>query len=174
MVYRLRPLDLEFDFDDRPYRLGDTIKLTVGMNPKADVQIREARVDLVCQERYSEKSTMSMEVPIIGQVSGGRGSSSVIQMGTETVTKQVNKEQKETHVHSSVVFDSDSELSSQRPRRVDVDLEIEPVPPPHAADAKALVKDPSRSWSFAWTLVAEVNVVRGRNPKKQRKVQITL
>ena len=51
MVYRLLPLDLEFDFEDRAYKLGETIRVSVDMTPKADVHIREARVDLVCQER---------------------------------------------------------------------------------------------------------------------------
>ena len=171
MVYRLRPLESELDFEDRPYKLGETVRLTVAINPKSDVRVREARVDLLCEERYLENSTFSMEVPIFQQVSTGRGSRPV-QIGTETVTKQVNKEQKEKHIHSSVVFASDAELRSGRPQRFGVDLDIEPVPPAHAADAKALVKDPSRSWSFRWTLVATVNVVRGRNPKKQRKVQI--
>ena len=168
MVYRLRPLELEFDFEDRPYQLGETIRLTVEMNPRGDVHVREARVVLVCQERYSEVSTVTMEMPVFAATAGKQ----VRQMGTETVTKQVNKQQKETHVHSSVVFAGNSEL--RRRGSFEVDLQIEPVPPPHADDAKALVKDPSRSWSFSWTLVATVNVVRGRNPKRQRKLQVTL
>ena len=74
MVYRLRPLELTFEFEDRPYKLGDTIKLTVDMNPKGDVHVREARVDLVCQERYFEQTTLSMEMPVFQTVQRGQGS----------------------------------------------------------------------------------------------------
>lgn len=63
-------------------------------------------------------------------------------------------------------------MSSDTARSYNVRLEIEPVPPPHAAEAKELVRDPDRSWSFKWTLVAKVNVVRGRDPKSQRAVQV--
>mgnify|MGYP001232824560 CR=1 FL=1 len=52
MVYRLRPLELSFEFEDRSYRLGETVRLTVELTPSTDVQVREGRVDLVCEQRY--------------------------------------------------------------------------------------------------------------------------
>ena len=173
MVYRLRPLELDFEFEDRPYKLGEAIRLTLDMKPKRDVHVREARVDLVCQERYSETSTLSMEMPV-SQSGGGAAPGTRILIGTTPVTKEVRKELKETHVHSSVVFLKDTTVSSLAPGPFNVELEIEPDPPPHAEEAKELVKDPSRSWSFKWTLVATVNVVRGRNPKSQRSVKVVL
>ena len=174
MVYRLQPLELSFEFEDRPYKLGETIRLTVDMKPKRDVHIREARVDLVCQERYSESSTLSMEMPIYQAVQRGEGSVSMHQIGTTPVKKGLDKARKETHVHSSVVFLKDATVSFFAPGSFNVELYIEPVPPPHATEAKELVKDPSRSWSFKWTLIATVNVVRGRNPKRQRSVKVVL
>ena len=52
MVYRLRPLQLELDCEVGPYKLGEKIDLTVELTPNADVDAREGRVDLVCEERY--------------------------------------------------------------------------------------------------------------------------
>jgi hypothetical protein len=90
MVYKLKPLEVGLEFEDRTYRLGDTINVTVDLNPRGDVHVREARVDLVCQERYWENSTVSYEVPILVKDRAGM----VRQMGNETVTKQINKEKK--------------------------------------------------------------------------------
>ncbi len=164
-------MELALDFDDRPYKLGETIRLTVEMDPNGSVDVREARIDLVCQQRYSERSTVTYEKPI-RQVGGAEtGIIYATQVGTETVTKQVNKQHNETFVHSSIALLSSAKIDA--PRRLSVDLEAEQVPPPRAEDAKDLVKDRERSWSFKWTLVLTVDVVRGRNPKKQRRVRIS-
>ncbi len=173
MVYRLRPLELTFEVDDRPYTLGDTISLSVYLKSAADLRVRGARVDLVCEESYSERSTLTIEQPIFQTTSGGIGHESKIQTGTTTVTKEINKNHRESHVHSSVTFLDDGELRAGSPP-FNVELPIEATAPPHAAEAKDLVKDPSRSWSFKWTLVATVDVVCGRNPRKQKKVKVAL
>ncbi len=175
MVYKLRPLELALEFEDRPYKLGDTIYVRLDLKPNGDVSVREVRVDLECQQRYWESSTLTMEVPvIIHSLQGGEGVSAPRQTGTDTVVKQVSKELKESFMHSSVEFLNGETLRMGSPRTAEVKLEIEPVPPPHAAEAKELVKDSGRSWSFNWTLIAEVNVVRGRNPKQRRVVRIAI
>ena len=175
MVYKLRPLEISLDLDDRTYKLGGTVGLVVELKSRSDVNVREARVDLVCEEHYLEKSTISMEKPIFTRVGGGgMGGGMVRQTGTETVNKQVHKQQKNKYVHSRAVFLKDTLLTSGRTGRYEVRLEIKPEPPPHAEDAKALVMDPSRSWSFKWTLVTTIDVVRGRNPKRQRAVKVAL
>ena len=53
MVNRLRPLELKLDCDEGPYRLGERIALDLELTPNADVEVREGRVDLVCEERYA-------------------------------------------------------------------------------------------------------------------------
>jgi hypothetical protein len=42
----------------------------------------------------------------------------------------------------------------------------------HLEDARALQADASSSWTFRWTLVTTLDVVRGRNPKRQRLVKV--
>jgi len=161
VVYKLRPLQLAFEFEDWPYHLGDTIDLIVDLDPSGDVAVREVRVGLECQQRYWESSTLTMEVPIITHdLTGGEGVAPPRQTGTDTVVKQVTREHKETFVHSSVLFLKDEKLRAG-PRAMSVKLEIEQVPPPHASEVRELIKDPDRWWSFRWILVAMVNVVRG-------------
>lgn len=161
MLHRLKPLDIELEIDDGPYRLGDTINVTVALEPHGDVDVREGRLDLVCEERYTE--TYSVMVPVRGPDARHAGG-----------TRQGVKERKESYVHSSVVFLEDTRLRSGRTARHSIALRIEPVPPTHLDEAKALVRDASSAWTFKWTVVASFNVARGRDSKRQRRVAVTL
>ena len=55
MVFRLRPLDVILTFEDRSYKLGETISCDVELVAKADVEVREARIDLVCQVHWGKR-----------------------------------------------------------------------------------------------------------------------
>ncbi len=57
MVYKLKPLELGLDFEDKDYNLGDTIDVQVTLTTNGDVNVREARVDLVCEENYTRNES---------------------------------------------------------------------------------------------------------------------
>ncbi len=78
MVFKLKPLELSFDFEDREYDLGDTIDIHVDLSPNGEVDVREARVDLVCEERFSQHES--------GIVVGAGGSSWIQGGGKMRVT----------------------------------------------------------------------------------------
>ncbi len=181
MVYRLKPLELSLDFEDRTYKLGDTISVRVELVPNRNVDVREVRVDLMLDERFSHTSGSSMEMPVyqstpsIGGMSGmGGGGSASRQIGTTKLSVDAGKDRRTTRVHSSAAFLQDTRLTPGMPNVHDTRLEIDPTPPEHLDEAKALVSDAGSSWSFKWTLVATVDVVRGRNPKRQRVVKTAL
>ena len=58
MLTRLLPLGLKVDFQDRLYKLGETVNLTLELSPRREIEVREARVDLVCDIRYAEVITV--------------------------------------------------------------------------------------------------------------------
>ncbi len=153
---RLRPLDVKLFFEDRPYKLGETIDLTTELDARGDVEVREGRVDLVCEARWTEIYTI--------MVSGGR---SVRLGGTintpPKIPKQVTKEHKETYIHSSVVFLQDTRLDSRTRGSYRARLEIEPESLPHAAEA-----------TVKWTLVAAVDVAGARDIKTRRAVKVSV
>ena len=163
MVYRLRPLEVSFDFEDLEYKLGDTIQVDVELVPNGDVTVREARLDLICEERYVENYSVSGP----GLYSNPGGAAPRAQ-----ISSQVVREQKETYVHSTEVFLSDAKLAKGISLRYQARLNVQPKPPVHVEDARALQRDADRSWTFKWTLVMTVDVVRGRNPKTQRLVRV--
>jgi hypothetical protein len=165
-VYNLRPLVVKLDVEEGPFKLGDTINLSVELVPNGDIEVRQARVDLLCEERYIQTFTYS------GSTVGRAGSTSYAV--AEHIPHRATNESKETYVHSSVVFLQDSRLERGRTSRYRARLEIQPVPPRHLDDARELQKDANSAWSFKWRLVASANVVRGRDPKTQRTVKVAL
>jgi hypothetical protein len=165
MVYKIKPLELSFDFEDRSYDLGDVIDIQVALAPNGEVTVRAARVDLICEERY-------VQAP--GPASAQYASWSGVPPQARSATLNPTKETKETYVHSSGEFLRDARLPAGVPSAHRIRLRIQPAPPKHADEAAALVRDAASSWTFKWRLVASVDIVRGRNPKLQRTVKVRL
>ena len=47
MLSRLLPLGVNVRFENRIYKLGDTIDLALELSPRRDIEIREGSVELV-------------------------------------------------------------------------------------------------------------------------------
>ena len=163
MVSRIRPLDVDLVFEDRPYKLGEAIKLGVDLQLNRDVEIREARVDLVCEESYAETFTV--------MVMDRRATMGGTRHMPPRIPKQVTKEHKETYIHSSVVFLEDARLHSGTSRRFNATLEIQPEPPAHAAAVLGSATGVIGA-TVKWTLVAAIDVAGARDIKKRQKVTV--
>ena len=163
---RIRPLDVKFELDDRPYKLGETMDIVVEVSARGDVEVREARVDLVCEEHYWE--SYSVMVPDIktgrsaGGLYGGPGTAAGY-TPAPLIPKQVNKEIRETYVHSSVVFLTDTWLRPGVTDRYNARLEVASEPPPHASNA-----------TLKWRLETAVDIARARDVKTRHKVKVEL
>jgi hypothetical protein len=51
-------LGVNVRFEDRIYKLGDTIDLALELSPRRDIEIREGSVELVCEENWTEVTTV--------------------------------------------------------------------------------------------------------------------
>ena len=168
MVSRLRPVELKVDFEDRPYNLGEDINVRVELNPRSNVDIREGRVDLICDERY----TQTYEVTVPGAPTGaGAGRPITGRSMAPDVTRKVVKEHKESHVHSSAAFAIDKRLRAGGSDTFDVRLPIQPTSPQQNLEAAA---DANTDYDVKWSLVTTVNVARGRDPKSRRAVKVVM
>lgn len=171
MVYKFKPLELSIDFDNRGYKLGDTIDIEVAITPTGELNVREGRVELLCEEIHARADR---------GIAMGAGGSATVQggnphTGTDYIPMSSSVSQRsESYVHSSVVFLKDATLGPGTPSTYGARLQIQPQPPKHFDEAKAAERDANSSWTFKWTLVATIDVVRGRNPKRQRKVDVVL
>ena len=162
MVIRLRPLDVTLTFEDRSYKLGETISCEVELVAKADIYVREARIDLVCQAHWAETYTV-----IVPAVMPSRGGAMVGATGSTyippKIPKQVSKDHKESYIHSSVVFLQDAQLQSAGRNTYQAKLEIQPETP-----------DNAEKGTVSWSLVAAIDVARARDINKKQKVRVTL
>ena len=160
MISRLRPIHVSVSFEDRPYKLGESIGLTIEMTPSRDCHVREGRIDLVLEEQWTERSTVTHAEP---GLLGSRGLNTGVtrQVGTTTVTRQITKDHKEKSVHSGAVFLEDAGLQSGEPARHNVRLQIQPGAPPHSGEAKA-----------RWWLQTVIDVAGARDIKPRHKVVI--
>lgn len=165
MFYKLRPVDMRIVLRDRDYRLGEMIEVVIELNAASDVTVREARAELVCEERRVE--SFGFSAPGLYADSGVAGPRSQI-------PNKVINEKKESYTHSAVSFMADTRLrGGVRTMHASL-LKIEQKPPVHVGNTRALQVDASDSWTFTWTLVTTLDVVRGRNPSRQRPVRVRL
>ncbi len=156
MVTRLFPLNVKVSVEDRSYRLGETINLTVELSPRRDMEVREARVDLVCEESWTDAHTVMVQ----RAVGGGRGG---MVTSLPSVPKQVREHHRRSYVHSSVGFLDNAQLRSGVVARYTPGLDIDTEPPPHADKA-----------TLSWRLKTTVDVAGARDITARRLLKVTL
>ena len=145
MVYKLKPLELSFDFDDRQYELGDTVQIRVELLPNTDVRLREARVDLICEERFARaQATISVGAGGPGAAQGGNVFTSTDYVPPSSSVGQYG----ESYVHSSTSFLKNTALPYGTPSAYEIRLRIQPVPPKHLKEAIELQRDATSSWTL--------------------------
>ncbi len=153
MVSRLFPMGIIIAFEHRPYKLGETIDLTVELIPRRDIEVREARVDLVREMRYTEVTTVL--VPPLP--------SRAPRLGTRTSTpvhKRVSETYRDAYLQGSAVFLRDERLPWDRTSTYNVGLEIKPERPTR------------QSGRTRWRLVTTVDVVGARHITARRTVNV--
>ncbi|MCY4527740.1 MAG: hypothetical protein OXD46_01755 [Chloroflexi bacterium] len=162
MLNRMLPLELGLEFEPRRYSLGESIDVIVEIRPTADIRVRSGRLDLVCEELYIQRgSSFVPDFYATDRVISGQ-------------TRHVAQERKEEFVHSTVRFMEETRLTGGTTASRRVSLAVEATPPPHFEDSLALQSDASSAWTFKWTLLATVDVARGRDAQVEREVTITL
>ena len=161
MVSRLWPLEMKVAFDDGPFELGQSVDLTIELTANRDSHIREARVDLVCEERYLEIFTVM--VPVDNRASrAGRDVGNIISMRAK-IPKKIHEEHVDTYVHSQVVFLENTVLQSGATHTYKTSLQIDPAPP--AQGQNVTVK---------WRLVAKADIALARDVSKKFSVELDI
>ena len=153
MVSRLFPMGIVIAFEHRPYTLGETINLTVELVPRRDIEVREARVDLVCETRHTEVTTVLVP-PLPSRTPR------LQTMMSAAVHKRVSQTYRDAYVQGSAVFLRDERLPWDRPSTYNVGLAINPERPTH------------QSGRARWKLVTSVDVVGARHITARRIVNV--
>ena len=172
MVFKLDPLDIELDFERRPYRLGDTIKATVTLIPNSDVEIRTTSLSLMGQVRRTEVNTgwaMDLEGRA-GDALQIRGQASMVPtqaIPSQTVTSEVFYS---TQITLATSLRKDAESRREVALKLDPKLyKLQRL----SQEAKRLRRNANRGLSIEpWWLEVQVDVVRGRDAIVRRQVEI--
>jgi hypothetical protein len=107
-------MEMRVTFEDRPYRLGETINIVVELIPKGDAEVRKAWVDLMCDQRYTE--VYMKTVPSSHRFAGSGTSSGTIRV--PGYTKQVTEKRRANFVHSTATFMEDTRIQSGHPPKL--------------------------------------------------------
>ena len=200
MLSRLLPLGIKVNFEDRPYKLGETINLTLELSPRLEIEVREGRVDLVCDMRYTQVVTvMKRRGPLNpGAKRPGHGFFSVPR---QTKTSQWYREQsldvwgerwRSGDIHGAqfergrrpMLLQPELRQEARKRRAAYVHSSVvflrdERIPSGRTNTYNARLdiqpEPPSHGeGTVSWSLVTTVDVVRARNIKARQLVNVTL
>ena len=162
---------LSIDFPDREYELGGRIDVRIMLTPEREVRLRSARVDLVCNQTYTQHSAWEGSAPAtITRARTGASTSALLDYSGGMKVDQ----RTESYVHSTVMTLGDALFREGVTETHRVDLRIDPSPPRRWNQAIEAERNASAAWSFAWKLSVSLDIARGRDIKVERDVRITL
>ena len=140
-IFNPGPVSARMDLEDRAYGLGGSMKLSIELQARREIDVEEASVDLECEEQWAD-TYVKMEP--LGKTGGmlGRGKP----MPGPAAPKRHVEVHTNTFVHSSVTFASGIRLAPGTPSRYDITLDIGDERPPHASGG-----------TLKWRLVTTIN-----------------
>ncbi len=150
------PISAVLKFEDRPYLLGETIKIQVELSSRKESDLSSARIDLECEERWVDTY---IKIEPLGRTGGMLGKGREI---PGTVPKREVQEYSNTFVHSTFEFSQDTRLVPGNSVRYETSLLVENERPPHAGGGIL-------EWHLVITGESEVPMILSRTP-----IQISL
>ncbi|HAL48695.1 MAG TPA: hypothetical protein DCP37_13160 [Dehalococcoidia bacterium] len=151
-------------FEDRIYKLGETIDIDLELTARRDVVIREGRVDLMCRERYTRTHTVTVQEQKRPGMGAGAGA-----MGPPAVgSKQATKTEDESYSHSGAVVLNNTSLQPGETNSHQIKLEIDSEPPHHMADSSVTEAE------VRWELVATFDVAQAVDVAERQPIRVAL
>ena len=163
MVSRLRPTDITITFEDRPYQLGETIRVDVELIPRVDVTVREARVSLVCLARFTEIGSRQQ---FAGIARGDTGIHVMESFGSDRTSGSRESEYAETY--KGPTFLHGRKLSEGIPSRDRVRLNVPAELPENVSGF-----GPRTRAKMEWTIVVSVDVAGSRDVSESLPVNVS-
>jgi len=153
------PLSIRVALEERPYKLGEVIDIRLELKPRGKVEVREGRIDLVCEENYIE-TTFEMMPDLTGGSHGTTIGNPSVPLGQ--VPKRITKKHRNKFVHSSVVFLTNTHLSAGLAGDHSARLLIRPEAPAPASDGKV-----------KWTLEITADLAGSVDISQKRPITVT-
>ncbi len=164
MVSRLNPVRINISFPRKTYRLGDAVDMRVDITADTDVTVREARIGMECQIRYTERRSGISRRDAIN-----RGSVGAIIPGTapQMITESVEVELSDTY--PAQTFLTDRRLQAGRLHSGAVRLEIPSELGRNAKYARSMARP-----VFWWRVVVTADISLARDVTESRQIDVSL
>ncbi len=166
MITRLRPVELTMVFEDRSYKLGETIDIDLEVRARRDVVIREGRVDLMCREYYKQTTTVTYLEDYAKRNHGFKKLTKPFV--TFTDNREITRTRKQTYSHSGAVFLTDTLLRSGATSRHEVRLEIGLERTEHMSGSTV------DGGEVPWALVAAFDLAQARDVSDRQPIKVAL
>ena len=164
MVTRLRPLEITMLFEERSYKLGETIDIDLELTSRRDVLIREGRVDLMCQELYKQTTTVTYMEDYAKRNHGFKKLTKPYVSFTDN--RQITRTRNETYSHSGEIFLTNARLFSGATSRHTVRLKIGLEPPEHISDSTVTEGE------VPWAVVAAFDLAQARDATQRQPIRV--
>ena len=158
----MRPLEAVLTVEDRPFKLGGLMPVTVDLSARRDVSIRAGWVDLICHERWTANYVINAPTSSRPVVVGGGGLPASI-LPIPSVPKRVMEQLKQTYVHSRLVFLEALHLPAGATTTYNARLEIVHEQPDHIAVS-----------TVTWRLDLHLDLTRALDIRKSCPVEVDL
>lgn len=160
MISRLNPLSINIAFPRKTYYPGDIVSLIIDLTSRANVTIREARISLECQMRYSEVRSGISGTDAINRRNAG--TDGMLGRPPQMVTRSVE-------VETSGTFDEQTFLTNLRLERYHRNSSAVAlkVPAKLGGKTKAAQRGP-------WRIVVTADVSLARDVTESRRIGIAL
>ena len=155
-------MDVSLTVEDRPFKLGGLIPVTVDLLARREVTIRGGWVDLVCHEEWTASFVIEAPTSSRPTIVGGGGLPATV-MPTPTAPRRVSEERKQTYVHSRLVFLEALQLPEGANVTYNTRLEVVPDPPDHIVVS-----------TVTWKLALAIDLPRALDIHKSYPIQVDL
>ena len=165
MVSRLNPVRIGISVPRETFRLGDTASVRVDMTADTDVTVREARIGVECQIRYTEmRSGISRRDSVARRHSGDEG---FLGPPPQAITTPIEVEQSDTY--PAQTFLTNQRLQAGRMNSSSVRLQI-----PSELGRNAIYAQDTARPDFSWRVVVTADISLARDVTESRRIDIVL
>ena len=151
-------MSIKLELKEKSFHLGDEIEFDICLTPHRNLNLKQVRIDLECEERYVESYTRQTQIRYKTGILK-RTEAELI----DTITEHPSREFKEVFVHSTTALLRNQELVTRQIVAAHSKITIDTNHPPH-----------STTGSLNWTIVAIAELPHEHIRSNTQNIEINL
>lgn len=152
------PIGVKLELKKKSFQLGDEIEFDICLIPHSNLNLKQVRIDLECEERYVESYTRQTQIRYKTGILK-RTEAELI----DTITEHPTRELREAFIHSTTALLKNRKLVTQQIVAVHSKMTIGTNRPPH-----------STTGSLTWTIVATAELTLENIRSDTQNIEVNL